>query len=184
MKNKDYLSGIAENDYKVLELIYKHSLPEVSKHIKKNSGTFEDAKDVFQEGILVVFKQVREEKLTLTTSFHNYLFSVCKKIWLKKLKKKSRKEVAIQGIEEYSYEETFEEDFIKTKKWGLFNKQFQLLPEECQKVLKMMFNGRSSKEIAQEMGYTEEYAKRKKYKCKSSLSTLIKDSSEYKNLKK
>ncbi len=182
--NEDFLRGIAENDYTVLELIYKKSLPEVTKYVKKNSGTFEDAKDVFQEGILVVYNKVKEDKLRLTTSFHYYLYSVCKKIWLKKLKKRKGKEVSFESDEEYSYIETFDEDFIKTRKWILFNKKFNSLSEECRKVLKMMFNGRSSKEIAREMGYTEEYAKRKKYKCKLALTTLIKKSSEYNNLKK
>lgn len=183
-KNINYLRGIAENDFKVLDQIYRESLPEVIKYVRKNSGNFDDAKDVFQEGILVIFKKIQGNQLELTTSFHNYLFGVCKKIWLKKLRKRSGKEVAFKDNEEYSYEETFDEDFIKTRKWRLFNKKFKSLPEECRKVLKMMFNGRSGKEIAQEMGYTEEYAKRKKYKCKLALSTLIKESSEYKNLKK
>ena len=58
--------------------------------------------------------------------------------------------------------------------------RFQALAEECRKVLQLLFNGKSGKEIAQEMGYTEEYAKRKKYKCKLSLAQLIKQDPEYK----
>lgn len=180
--NKNYLRGIVENDFSVLQQIYRESLPEVIKYVKRNSGTTDDAKDVFQEGILVIFRKVSNDQLELTTSFHNFLFSVCKRIWLKKLKKKGNKEVAFVDSEEYSYEENFEDDFIKTRKWQLFNKKFQLLAEECRKVLKMFFNGRSSNEIANAMGYTEEYAKRKKYKCKRSLAELIKKDAEYNNL--
>lgn len=180
--NTDYLKGIAENDFSTLQLIYQESLPEVVKYVKRNSGTLEDAKDVFQEGILVIFKRVSNNNLVLTTSFHVFLFSVCKRIWLKKLKKKGDKSVTFEDSGEYSYEEDFEEGFIKTRKWRLFNQKFQLLTEECRKVLKMSFNGRSGKEIAVALGYSEEYAKRKKYKCKTRLTKLIKKDQEYKNL--
>ena len=180
--NMEYIRGIANNDFSVLQKIYKESLPEVIKYVKRNSGTLDDAKDVFQEGILVIFKKVNNDTLKLTTSFHIFLFSVCKRIWLKKLKKSGRKEVSFDELEEYSYEENFEEGFIKTRKWALFNQKFQLLSEECRQVLKMQFNGHSSKEIATTLGYTEEYAKRKKYKCRMSLAELIKKAPEYKNL--
>ena len=53
-KNARYLQGIAENDYAVLQEIYRESLPEVVKYVKQNSGTLDDAKDVFQECILEI----------------------------------------------------------------------------------------------------------------------------------
>lgn len=178
----DYLKGIAENDFSVLEKIYEESLPEVIKYVKRNSGTLNDAKDVFQEGILVIYKKVKQNSLVLTTSFHVFLFSVCKKIWLKKLKRKSHKEVTLDEFMNISFEENFDEKFIISRKWTLFNKKFQSLAEECRKVLKMLFNGHSGKDIAKTMDYTEDYAKRKKYKCKRHLAQLIKSDAEYKHL--
>lgn len=181
-KNTIYIDGIIENDFAVLQKIYEESLPEVIKYVKRNSGTRDDAKDVFQEGIMVLFKKAKENSLTLTTSFHNFLFMVCKRIWLKKLTKKGKKEVPFEEEWEFSFEEAFEEEFLTSKKWKLFHQKFQQLAEECQKVLKMWFNKKSSKEIAQEMGYTEDYAKRKKYKCKTGLTELIKKDASYKDL--
>ncbi|MEM1319169.1 MAG: sigma-70 family RNA polymerase sigma factor [Bacteroidota bacterium] len=178
----DYLQGIAVNDFATLQKIYKESLPEVAKYVKKNSGSFEDAKDVFQEGIMVIYRKIKADALTLTTSFHVYLFSVCKKIWLKKLSRKSGKSVPLDFVGDFASEENLDADITKARKWALFNKHLQQLAEECRKVLKLFFNGRSSKEIAEEMDYTEEYAKRKKYKCKIGLTKLIKEDPEYKSL--
>ena len=180
--NENFLKGIHENDLAILQRIYDDSLPEVVKYVKKNSGTLDDAKDVFQEGIIVIFNKVKTNSLTLTVSFHVFLFMVCKRIWLKKLKKSYKKEVTLEDNMEFSIEDNIEEKFIKSKRWQLFNNKFQELAEECRQVLKMLFDGKSGKEIAENMGYTEEYAKRKKYKCKLSLKALIKNDSEFKNL--
>ncbi len=178
-KNARYLTGIAENDYAVLQEIYRESLPEVVKYIKQNSGTSDDAKDVFQEGILAIYKKVVGNNLVLTTPFHVFLFIVCKRIWLKKLKRKGKKEVPFEHEEVFGFENDYDGQFLQSRKWVLFNKKFNQLAEECQTVLKMLFDKRSSKEIAEAMGYTEDYAKRKKYKCKISLAELIKSDPEY-----
>lgn len=179
----NYLKGIAENNFAVLQHIYKASLPEVVKYIQRNSGGIDDAKDVFQEAILVIYNKTKEDNLTLTTSFHAYLFSICKNIWLKKLRSKNNQTLPLSFIGgAATEEEAYEEQFLKSRKWKLFNTKFQTLAEECRKVLQMLFNGQSGKEIATTMGYTEEYAKRKKYKCKLSLAALIKNDPEFKAL--
>lgn len=180
--NEEFLEGIAKNDISILKKIYEYSLPEVVKYVKRNSGTVDDAKDIFQEGILAVYRKVRSDQLTLTTDFHVFLFIVCKRIWLKKLKKSGIKEVTLEPNREFVLEEDLDERFIQSRKWSLFNEKFQQLAEECRKVLKMLFNGKSGKEIAEAMGYTEDYAKRKKYKCKLGLAALVKNDPEYKSL--
>lgn len=182
VSNEAYLKGIEDNDLTILQKIYDESLPEVVKYVNKNSGNIDDAKDVFQEGIMVIYHKVKSNSLTLTVSFHVFLFIVCKRIWLKKIKRNYKKEVTLEDNMEFVIEEDFDEQFIKSRKWHLFNGKFQELAEECRKVLKMLFNGNSGKEIAEKMGYTEEYAKRKKYKCKLSLTALIKNDSEFKKL--
>ena len=178
----DYLKGIAENDYTVLQQIYKESLPEVAKYVKRNSGTYDDAKDIFQEAILIVFRKVRENTLNLTTSLHVYLFSICRNLWLRKLKRRGNKEVGMDELADFAIDEDLDADFIKSRKWKLFNDKFKILAEECRKVLQMLFDGFSGKEIAAKMGYTVDYAKRKKYRCKNGLATLIKNDPEYKHL--
>lgn len=180
--NRTYLKGIAENDYSVLQQIYQESLPEVVKYVKRNSGTVDDAKDVFQEGILAIYNKVKTNNLELTTSFHSFLFMVCKRLWLKKIRKNSKMEVTSDDFSEYGIEDDYEAQLIKTQKWRLFNQKFQELAEECRKVLQMLFDGRSGKEIANAMNYSEEYAKRKKYKCKKGLAELIKKDRTYKTL--
>jgi len=178
----EYVAGIARNDRSVLQKIYQESLPEVIKYIQKNSGNLADAKDVFQEGILVIYNKIKKEELVLTTTFHAYLFSICKNLWLKKLRSKSWQALPLSTTWGFAMEVDYDEQFLKSRKWKLFNHKFSTLAEECRKVLQMLFNGQSGKEIASEMGYTEDYAKRKKYKCKLSLIELIRKDPEYKSL--
>ena len=175
----DYLNGIAENNYAVLQRIYRESLPDVIRHVQKNSGTVDDAKDIFQEAILVVYHKIKENTLKLTTTFPAYLFAICKNLWLKKLRSKDSQMLPLSFTWGLKVETEYEENFLKSRKWQLFNNKFTALAEECQKVLQMLFNGKSGKEIADEMGYTEAYAKRKKYKCKLGLMEAVRKDPEF-----
>jgi len=180
--NTAYLKGIAENNYALLETIYQESLPKVQQYVLNNSGTSDDAQDLFQEAILVIYKKVKTEQLTLTVDFHYYLFGICKRMWLNRLRRKDRTEAPLTAAQHFTTEENIEENFIKTRKWNLFNNKFAQLADECRKVLQLFFNGESSRTIADQMGYSEEYAKRKKYKCKLSLAKMIKNDPEYQHL--
>ena len=50
-----YVKGVLENDPHVLKKIYQDHLSGIIAMVKKNNGSVEDAKDVFQEAILIVY---------------------------------------------------------------------------------------------------------------------------------
>ncbi|MFK7932657.1 MAG: RNA polymerase sigma factor [Saprospiraceae bacterium] len=181
-QNTILLAGITENNYTVLETIYQESLPKVQQYVLNNNGSSDDAQDVFQEAILVIYKKVKAQQLELTVDFHYYLFGICKRMWLNRLRRKDRTEAPLTAAQHFTTEENIEDNLIKTRKWNLFNTKFTQLADECRKVLQLFFNGESSRVIADQMGYSEEYAKRKKYKCKLSLAKLIKNDPEYRHL--
>jgi DNA-directed RNA polymerase specialized sigma24 family protein len=73
-----------------LEAIYKANYGVVEHHVLKNSGSSDDAKDVFQEGIIILCKNIREGKFQGTSTIGTYLFSICRFVWLKMLQHKVR----------------------------------------------------------------------------------------------
>lgn len=168
------LKGLRENDYQILDTIYATYLPKISTMVIRNKGTKGEARDVFQEALVVLFKKTQEPDFEITSDFYSYLYRVCKFIWLRQLKKKHRTEVTIDDEEGLEDRANIESQLIETEKRQFYKERFKLLTEECQRVLQSFFDGNSLKEIAQQMGYTNDYVKRKKFKCKEKLVQLIK----------
>ena len=174
------LRGILDNDHAVLRGIYRDGFAAVERFVKKNKGTTEDARDLFQEGIVFVFRKLqRGEVIQLTADFTHYLFGVCRMRWFNKLRKKTpvgvTDETNITSVEENDYAE----EFLSARKWRLFQRKMTDLTEECRRVLDMLFNGRTGREIARALDYTEDYAKRKKYRCKRTLIELVRADPEF-----
>ncbi|MDA7625714.1 RNA polymerase subunit sigma, partial [bacterium] len=100
-------------------------------------------------------------------------------IWLRQLKKKHRTEVTLGQEERLEDKVNIESELIEMEKRRFYKEKFSLLGVDCQSVLQSFFDGRSLKEIALKMGYTNEYVKRKKFKCKEKLVKLIKGDRQF-----
>lgn len=177
------IEGIKNRDNKVLTFIYKEVFPAVRYYVISNGGTQDDAKDVFQESIIIAFKQISEDTIEIKTSFDAYLYGMSRLIWLKVLRNKKIHEKNISQLKDsepnYHSAEKLIDDELEM---SLFRKHFLRLGKECQKVLKMTLDNMPYDEIAKELGYkSEKIVRNKKYKCKEALIKMIKEDPEYKD---
>ena len=185
LTNEQYLEGLLKRDSVVLDHMYQHMYPGIAKHVLDYHGSREDAEDVFQEGLIVVYRKAKGDKLFLSSSFYTFLYAVCKRIWLKKRSK--RKGLPALPLEEAGLAE-LEEDptFIleQSERYALYRSKFQLLGQTCQQVLRLFFRGESMIEIAKRLGFSDaRYAKKRKFICKEQLVKLIKSDSRYQELR-
>lgn len=181
--NIDLLNGILRNDTIVLQYIYKNFYSKINFFIKKNSGDDDDANDIFQEAIIIMYRKLKANELVLECSFETYLYSVCRFLWLKQLEKRKVEKEKIKDNHEYSddiYDDNLEKIVDLNERYRLYQKHFVNLGKDCQKVLQLYFDKVPLKNIAQIMGFkSEKYAKKRKFKCKEYLIKSIKQDIEY-----
>ena len=179
--------GILRNDNLVLQYIYKQFFYKVNSFIRNNSGEEEDASDIFQEAIIIIFRKLKEDdSLFENRPFPTYLFSVCRFLWLKQLEsRRIEKEKVSETLpfQEDIYDDNLTELALKNERYSLYQKHFKSLSTDCQKIMQMFFEKIPLKQIAQIMGYkSEKYAKKRKYKCKELLINRIKQDADYKKI--
>ena len=181
-----YIEGLAENNSAVIQSIYKKFVPKVIHYIRNNSGDEDQAQDVVQEVLIVLFDQAKAKKLTLTCPFDAYFFLLCKRRWLNELKKTSNKGVTLD--EDFTSNREATDDMaaqteLFESQQHLFDTMFQKLGEKCQEVLKLSFSLKSMEEVAQKLNVTYGYVRKKKSLCTGQLTQWIQESSHFKTLK-
>ncbi|NOY96066.1 MAG: sigma-70 family RNA polymerase sigma factor [Chlorobi bacterium] len=179
--------GILKNDNLVLQYIYKQFFYKVNSFIRNNSGVEDDAGDIFQEAIIVIFRKLKEDDSIFDNrSFQTYLFTVCRYLWLKQLESRRIEKEKINDtlpFREDIYDNSMSELASKNERYGLYQKHFKNLSTDCQKIMQMFFEKIPLRQIAQIMGYkSEKYAKKRKYKCKEILINRIKQDADYKKI--
>ncbi|HAQ18711.1 MAG TPA: hypothetical protein DCR40_05670 [Prolixibacteraceae bacterium] len=184
--NLDLLNGILRNDTIVLQFIYKHFYSKINFFVKKNNGDDDDANDIFQEAIIILYRKLKANDLVLDCTFETYLYSVCRFLWLKQLEKRKLEKEKIKDNHEYNddiYDDGLEKVVDLNDRYKLFQKHFTNLGKDCQKILQLYFDKVPLKSIAQIMGFkSEKYAKKRKFKCKEYLIKSIKQDLEYKKI--
>ena len=181
-----YLEGLANNDSAIIQSIYKKFVPKVVSYIRNNSGDEDQAQDVIQEVMILIFNQAKANKLQLTCPFDAYFFLLCKRKWLNELKKTANKGVTIDD-DVTSTNEPTEELLAQTEvfeeKQQLFDLMFQKLGDKCQELLKLSFTLKSMEEVAEKLQVTYGYARKKKSLCTGQLTQWIQEHSRFKSLK-
>jgi RNA polymerase sigma factor (sigma-70 family) len=176
------LKGLAAGDRKVIEGIYKDHFNMIQSLIVNNNGSADDAQDIFQEAMVVLYEKVRTGSFELNCQLKTYLYSVSKRLWLKRLQQNSRlwsqeidPEITIQADEEIVTHEKRDAEF------ELMSQAIQRLGEPCKSLLEAYYLKKvNMQDIALQFGYTNsDNAKNQKYKCLMRLKKLF--FSEYKN---
>ena len=169
---------------KALKELYTEVMPMARKYILRNSGTTDDAFDVFQDSLLILIRYVREKKYDATIPVTNFLLSVCRNLWINKAKKKGNNHKALNDNFDMVSSENLEKDLISNERKKTLEHLIDLLGERCQRIMKLVFyEEMSMKNIAIEMGLSgEDVAKSSHYKCKQKLIEIIKSNSWATNL--
>ncbi len=181
-KDEYYLQGIASGDSTIIKEFYQRYFNSIVDYIINNGGIGEDAKDVFQDAIMVIYEKVKDGDFKLNHTLHTFFYSICKNIWYKRLYKKKK-----AGQNDVSFTESmadFGEDIGLQEQYGLYRAKFDLLGEECKNILNLFFSKKSMKQIAQALNLSgEAYAKKRKYLCQRKLVDLIKSDDLFNDLK-
>jgi RNA polymerase sigma factor (sigma-70 family) len=173
---RNLLQGLAASDRKAIETIYKENYNMVQALIINNNGSSDDAKDVFQEAMIVLYEKVRSGTFELNCQIKTYVYSVSRRLWLKKLQQQNRYVAPVQGLEnEVPVEEEIEEHEKRNSEFEMMDKAIGSLGEPCKSLLEAYYlQKKNMVEIAANFGYTNaDNAKNQKYKCLMRLKKIF-----------
>jgi RNA polymerase sigma factor (sigma-70 family) len=176
MDEKELLHGLATNDRKSIEAIYKGSYNSVQSMILTNQGSVDDARDVFQESLIVLYEKVRQGDFELNCQIKTYLYAVCRRLWLKKLQQQKRMYVPWdESAEPVSVDIDLERHLREDADYDRMEKAIQHLGEPCKGLLEAYYlQKQNMATIATSFGYTNaDNAKNQKYKCLMRLKKIF-----------
>jgi len=173
LKDSDIIEKIRKGDEVALDYLYKKNYKMMLNLVIKNNGTEDEAKDIFQDALIVFWQKTISGDLVMTSKISTYLYSICQNLWRKELERKSR-----HTNEQADNPEIV--DYEKDERVKIVHDCLNELGDSCKKILSYYyFDELSMNDIAEKMGFANaDTAKTKKYKCKIELDKLIKSKYE------
>ncbi len=178
-----FIEGFLNGDPEVFKKIYDSCYTNVIQYISARGGSKKQAEEIFQNALVQLYVKLKNNQLNIQ-SFEDYLFIVCINLWRRenKLKNRVTNIDAIPLKDESIDKATF---YIEQMQWDLYKEKFKELSQQCQNILKMVFNKQAYSEIVKAYKYaSENVARQRVFKCKARLIALIQKDSRYNDFKK
>jgi RNA polymerase sigma factor (sigma-70 family) len=181
-----YIAGLLDADSDVIDEIYALHANKIIGWVRKNGGSVEDAKDVFQDALISIVQQAQKPGWELTCPFSAFLFLVCQRRWYNELQRRKREKVTLERFSGFEVvddaEQQAEHALRDYQEFLLFQKAFNELKDDCKNVLSLSWSGIPQKELAEQLGYTYGYFRKKKTLCLAALISLIKSSEDFRKI--
>lgn len=174
--DKQLLEGIRRGESEAIAELYEDYFPMILNMVVSNNGSSEEAQDIFQEAIIVLYDKVQDGKFELSSKLKTYLYSICRRLWLKQLNDLQRSFYDISGYEDYiPVDDDLEKHKEKEFQFGQMEEALNKLGEPCRTIIRDFYIlNLSMPEICEKFGYTNtDNAKTQKYKCLQRLKKLF-----------
>lgn len=176
------IQGIAAEDKGSVEQLYRQHYNMVQTMVIANTGSKDDAADLFQETVIVLYEKVKTGNFELQCLLKTFLYSVARRLWLKKLQQQQKYISQPEGLEDVVLVEDEIESHLKVQNdFAIMETAMSKIGEPCKSLLQAYYlQKKHMNTIATEFGYTNaDNAKTQKYKCLVRLKKLF--FAQYKN---
>lgn len=171
MPDEKFSIGTVEGREKLFIALYKSVFPSVAKYVAKMGGSFDEAKDVFQDAMVIYYEKVVLGLDNIRTNEKAYIFGIAKHLWLKNFNLHN------PNVEVSNFDIEMEvEEHVSDNKLLSF---LQTAGKKCLDLLRSFYYDQQPlNEIAETFGFSGiRSATVQKYKCLEKVRETVKEKS-------
>lgn len=166
----------------VVRYLSERYLPMIRLMISQKGGSIEDAKDIFQDGLMIMLEKIDSKDFALTCKFKTFLYCICENLWKMVLVKRQAATNYLVRKGSGEVEKDFTELMDKSVYEDIFWEAFETLDESSKKILKLYWQEVPPQEIAEQLGFTYGYVRKKKSEAQAELTDKVKKHPDYRRL--
>ena len=173
----EVLEKVVESTYteKQTGELYKRAFPRVAAFVSHMGGSFEDARDIYHDALVIYFETLSQNDVEIHTSEEAYILGIAKHLWIRK-NKHARINVSLSGLENTIY---IPEDYFPTVENKRLLRYLKSVGKKCMDLLRAFYYEQIPvKKLAGSLGYSNEHSVSvQKYKCLEKVRETIKQKS-------
>jgi len=154
----------------------------VRQLVRNTGGNDDDAEDIFQDGLMIMLEKIDNKNFVFTCKLKTYLYCICEHLWKDVLDKRSAAANYFSRRDHAEGEEDLSEEMDNQLKEEIFKEVFETLEPLSKKILNMYWQDLGPQEIADKLGYTYNYVRKKKSEAQTELCEKVKVHPGYRRL--
>jgi DNA-directed RNA polymerase specialized sigma24 family protein len=154
--------------------LYEEVFPRIAKFVANRGGSFDDAKDIFHDALVILYEKSTDEKQTLVESQQRYLVGIAKHLWIRKFKI----DYKLVGLDEMEKTISIPENYHEAED-NTLTSLLELTGRKCLQLLRAFYyDGLPIGQIKAAFGFsTTHSASVQKFKCIEKMRSTIQQKS-------
>jgi len=173
-----YINFLQHNDSRGITEIYRLYADKIIRMIRHNQGDDADAADILQDALVDIYRLSADGKFVLTCPFEAFLVTVCKRKWLNVLKKRSSSPVTKSLDDGFTFERSEEQEANELanqlERERTVMEVLEAMGEKCRDLIKACMGKEHQEKVAERLGLTYAYLRKRKSECMAQLGMLVK----------
>ncbi len=166
------IKGLLTKQNEWVRILYNKARPIIIRYALNNDSSVDEAEDLVQNTVIVIYEQILLGKLVLTSSMTTYIYGISKNLWLKELRKKRNLVALPPDAADFEHES---QDDLRENRLNQLQKAIEELDAKCQEILKSRYwQNKKFDEMSQIYNTTVASLKMKSSRCHESLQLIIK----------
>lgn len=182
-----FITYLQQNDHRGIGELYRLFAPKIERMIMHNGGDAADAADIMQEALIDIFRLSADDRFILTCPFEAFLVMVCKRKWLNALKKRSGSPVTKSTDDGFTYEKPHTDEVAhhveQLEREHVIMQVLDTMGEKCRQIIRACMGKVHQEKVAEQLGLTYAYLRKKKSECMGQLGTLVKEHPLFRGVK-
>jgi RNA polymerase sigma factor (sigma-70 family) len=177
--DEEIIECLRERKSYVVSYLSGMYMPMIRRMVYGMGGTLDDAKDIFQDGLMIILEKIDDKDFVFTCKLKTFLYCICENLWKKILVKRQSATIyltrRIEIDRDKNLAELLDNKLYKTIFWDVFNS----LDKVGKKILKLYWQEMVPSDIADILGYTYSYVRKKKCITQKKLIEMVKKHPDY-----
>lgn len=165
----------AENNEALFIRLYESAFIHVARFVGKHNGTLQEAKDIFQDALVIFYEKHLAGNVHVTVSEEAYLLGIAKHLWIRKFNR-DKSTVSLDATEQAI---TIPDDFYEAVEENKLMLFLEHAGRKCLDLLKAVYYDKAPmRRIKTSFGFGSEHsATVQKYKCLEKVRDMVKSKS-------
>lgn len=171
LSDDQIVKGLLQQEVAVINYLYDEIGPKVKQYIMSVGGNAEEANDIFQEGIISAFVNIKSGKYQVSENakFTTYLIQMCKYKWYDTLKSAHKSKRGAEMID-VPDDANIVEAMEVSEKYSILHSLIDSLGDQCKEILQRFYwQKKSIEEISKALKMVPASVKNGKYRCMQKL---------------
>lgn len=175
MTDQEIVEHLKDGNSTVLKHVYVH-LELIETFVIKNSGSIHDARDLFQDAVMVFYKNVVKHDFVLSSAISTYLYGIARRMWLNQLRDKKKivdhlDHGEVSSVSAFDFKLENEPGELADRIEGIVND----MGETCRAILHMFyFQKLSQDQIRDKLSYnSSQVVRQQKYRCLKKIKEIL-----------